>query len=88
MAATNTNVPVLFTKAGTGAFVAIKATHFGFSGTLTAKSDNAGSILVQIDGAGEEFPLPASASLEFDTVDLNRIAIKGNGYNLIVCGNR
>lgn len=86
--ATSVNTPVLFTKTGTGAFVAIKSTAFGFTGSLTAKSDNGGNCLIRVGLTGEEFPLPASASLEFENVDLNGIYFKGNTYNLIVCGVR
>lgn len=73
---------------GTAAFVAIKPSHYGFRGSLIAKSTNGGSILVRLAGSGAAgTALVASGQLDFDVpIDLNKLEIKGNGYVLILSG--
>lgn len=86
--ATNCNTPLAFRVTGTGAFAAIYATPLGASVELTADIANGGSIELRVDALAASILLPAGATVAFNNIDLNRIQIKGNGYVLIVTGQR
>lgn len=80
---------VLEIVTGTAAFVAIKSSHYGFKGDLTAKSTNGGDILLRLasDVSGVGTPLPAGTTKVCDTpIDLSHYEIKGDTYVLILDG--
>ena len=80
--------PVAFRVTGTGAFVAVKATQYSFTGELTADSANGSSIELRVDASADSILMPASAVVYFEGVDLNRLQIKGDGLVLIVQGTK